>query len=72
MAKYAPEQGLDTLWNSVDYATPVPSPEAADAVNAAIIKTLTQLYSSTTDAKTLMTALDKQVTGFLSGGANGG
>lgn len=72
MPKYAPEQGLDVLWNSVDYATPVPSPDAADAINAAVIKTLTQLYSSTADPTTLMTALDKQVTGFLSGGSNGG
>ena len=69
----APEQGLDELWNSVDYATPVPSPEASDAINSAVIKTLTQLYSSNADATKLMKDLDKQVSGFLkSGGTSGG
>ena len=68
----APEQGLAELWNSVDYATPVPSPDASDAVNGAIIKALTQLYSSNVDATQLMTALDKEVTGFLTAGSNGG
>jgi multiple sugar transport system substrate-binding protein len=63
----SPEPGIDELWNAVSYATPVPSPDAADAINAAVIKTLTQLYSSSTDATQLMTALDKQVTGYLSG-----
>ena len=63
----APEPGIDELWNAVDYATPVPSPDAADAINAAVIKTLTQLYSSNTDATKLMTDLDKQVTGYLAG-----
>ncbi len=69
----APEQGLDELWTSVDYATPVPSPDAADAINTAIIKTLTQLYSSpSADATQLMTKLDSDVKGFLAGGGNGG
>lgn len=68
----APEQGLSELWNSVDYATPVPSPASADAINKAIIKTLTQLYSSSSDAATLMKALDKEVTGYLSSGGTGG
>jgi multiple sugar transport system substrate-binding protein len=68
----APEHGLDELWNSVDYATPVPSPQAADAINTAIIKTLTQLYSSSSDAATLMKALDKEVAGYLKSGGNGG
>lgn len=69
----APEQGLDELWNSVDYATPVPSPDAADAVNKAVIKTLTQLYSSASaDPTKLMQQLDKDVTGFLAGTGAGG
>jgi multiple sugar transport system substrate-binding protein len=69
----APEQGIDELWNSVDYATPVPSPEASDAINQAVIKTLTQLYSSSADPAKLMKDLDKQVSGFLtSGGTSGG
>jgi multiple sugar transport system substrate-binding protein len=72
LAAAAPEQGLDELWNSVDYATPVPSPQASDAINTAIIKTLTQLYSSSDDAATLMKALDKEVAGYLKSGGNGG
>ena len=73
LAQAAPEQGLDELWNSVDYATPVPSPAAADAVNTAIIKTLTQLYSSSSDAGDLMRKLDKEVSGYLSDtGRHGG
>lgn len=73
LAQAAPEQGLDELWNSVDYATPVPSPAAADAINTAIIKTLTQLYSSSSDAGDLMRKLDKEVSGYLSDtGRHGG
>jgi multiple sugar transport system substrate-binding protein len=58
LPKAAPEKGINEFWNEVDYATPVPSPDASDAVNAAIIKTFTQLYSSNADAPTLMKALD--------------
>jgi multiple sugar transport system substrate-binding protein len=68
----APEQGLDELWNSVDYATPVPSPDASDAVNGAIIKALTQLYSSNVDPTQLFTSLDKEVTGYLTASSKGG
>jgi multiple sugar transport system substrate-binding protein len=62
----APEQGLGELWTSVNYATPTPSPAAADAVNNAIIKTMTQIYGSSADPAPLMRALNTQVTGFLS------
>src|SRR5262249_22137631 len=61
----APEKGISELWNSVAYATPVPSPDAADAINAAIIKTITQVYSSTSDPTSLMKSLDQQVTALL-------
>jgi multiple sugar transport system substrate-binding protein len=67
-----PEPGIEELWNAVDYATPVPSPDQSDAINAAIIKTLTQLYSSDADATQLMTALDTEVKGYLSGSTSGG
>jgi hypothetical protein len=70
--KAAPEQGINEFWNEVSYATPVPSPDASDAINAAIIKTVTQLYSSNADPKTLMTACDAQVSGYLNNSGPGG
>jgi multiple sugar transport system substrate-binding protein len=70
--KAAPEKGIDEFWTEVNYATPVPSPDASDAVNAAIIKTVTQLYSSNANPKTLMTALDTQVSGYLNNSGPGG
>jgi multiple sugar transport system substrate-binding protein len=63
--KAAPEQGINELWTSVDYATPVPSPDASDAINEAIIKTMTQIYSSTGDPAPLMQSLHQQVTALL-------
>lgn len=71
LPKAAPEKGIDDMWTSVSYATPVPSPNASDAVDAAIIKSLTQLYSSDTDAATLMKALDAEVTGYLNNSGPG-
>jgi len=62
----------DEYWNEVSYATPVPSPDASEAVNTAVIKTLTQLYSSNADPKTLMTACDAQVSGYLNNSVPGG
>ena len=72
LPKAAPEKGIDELWTRVTYATPVPSPDASDAVNAAIIKTVTQLYSSNSDPTTLMKALDAEVTGYLNNTGPGG
>ena len=67
MPTAAPEQGISELWTSLNYATPTPSPNASDAINQAIIKTLTQIYSSTGDPAPLMRALDQQVTSLLKG-----
>ena len=67
LPKAAPEKGINDMWTSINYATPVPSPNASDAVDAAIIKSLTQLYSSNIDAATLMKQLDAEVTGYLTG-----
>lgn len=64
----APEKGIENLWTAVEYATPVPSPDAADAINALVIKTMTQVYSSTSDPTPLMQSLDKQVTALLKKG----
>jgi multiple sugar transport system substrate-binding protein len=72
LPKAAPEKGIDEFWTEVAYATPVPSPDASDAVNAAIIKTVTQLYSSNSDPTTLMKALDAEVTGYLNNTGPGG
>ena len=63
----APEKGIDELWNSIRYATPTPSPDASDAINEAVIKTMTQIYSSSSDPAPLMQALDKQVSSLLKG-----
>jgi multiple sugar transport system substrate-binding protein len=65
LPKAAPEAGLDELWTSVDYATPTPSPAASDAINNAIIKTMTQIYGSSDDPGPLMQALHTQVSSFL-------
>ncbi len=71
LPKAAPEKGINDMWTSVNYATPVPSPNASDAIDAAIIKSLTQLYSSNIEAGTLMKQLDAQVTGYLKSGGTG-
>jgi multiple sugar transport system substrate-binding protein len=65
MPTAAPEQNIRELWTSLDYATPTPSPNASDAINQAIIKTLTQIYSSSADPAPLMQSLDRQVTALL-------
>jgi hypothetical protein len=49
----------------------VPSPAASDAINNAIIKTMTQIYGSKSDPAPLMHALNTQVAGFLSASASG-
>jgi multiple sugar transport system substrate-binding protein len=68
----APEQGLEELWTSVNYATPTPSPAASDAINNAIIKTMTQIYGSTADPAPLMRSLDHQVGNLLASSGSGG
>jgi multiple sugar transport system substrate-binding protein len=72
LATASPEPGVSELWNSVAYATPLPSPVASDAVVDAFAKTFTELYSSTKDATTLLTALDKQLNTLLAGGSSSG
>jgi multiple sugar transport system substrate-binding protein len=72
LPKAAPEKGINEFWDEVAHATPVPSPNASDAVNAAIIKTFTQLYSSNSDPATLMKALHTEVTGYLNNSGPGG
>ena len=67
----APEPGIDEFWTELQYATPLPCPAVADAMDAAFAKTLTQLYSSNADAVTLMHALDKQVTALLNNAGPG-
>jgi multiple sugar transport system substrate-binding protein len=64
----APEKGIENLWTQVAHATPVPSPDQSDAINAAVIKSLTQIYSSKDDPTPLLKSLDQQVTGFLKRG----
>jgi multiple sugar transport system substrate-binding protein len=63
--KAAPEKGINEFWTELEYATPLPCPAAADAIDTAFANTLTQLYSSNADAATLMKALDKEVNGLL-------
>lgn len=64
----APEKGIENLWTAVASATPVPSPDAADAINALMIKTMTQIYASTDDPTSLLQSLDKQVNALLKKG----
>lgn len=53
-------------------APPTPSPAASDAINSAIVKTMTQIYGSSADPAPLMQALNTQVTGFLSSSSGPG
>ncbi|HEY3924629.1 MAG TPA: extracellular solute-binding protein [Acidothermaceae bacterium] len=72
LATACPEPGISELWNSVAYATPLPSPVASDAVTDAFAKTLTEVLSSSSDPMPLLTALDKQLNTLLAGGSSSG
>jgi multiple sugar transport system substrate-binding protein len=63
----APEQNVNELWTSLSYATPLPSPNASDAITQAAGKTLTQIYSSTSDPAPLLRSLDQKVATLLKG-----
>jgi multiple sugar transport system substrate-binding protein len=65
MPTVAPEQNIDELWTSLNYATPTPSPNESDAFTLAAEKTLTQIYSSSSDPTPLLKSLDQQVTKLL-------
>lgn len=60
----APE-GMGKLYDALDYATPIPSPNAGNLIEQDVIDTLTQILSGNVDAEEALSALDQEINSYL-------
>jgi multiple sugar transport system substrate-binding protein len=56
----APE-GMTKLYEALDYATPIPSPQAGNVIEQDIIDTFTQILAGNVEPEEGLTALDQQI-----------
>lgn len=56
----APE-GMNKLYEALDYATPIPSPDAGNVIEQDIIDTFTQILAGNSDPEEALTMLDQQI-----------
>ena len=62
--KDAPE-GMDKLYDALDYATPIPSPDAGNIIEQDIIDTFTQILAGNQDPEEALKTLDQQISAEL-------
>jgi multiple sugar transport system substrate-binding protein len=54
-------EGMNKLYEALDYATPIPSPDAGNIIEQDIIDTFTQILAGNTTPEEGLTALDQQI-----------
>jgi multiple sugar transport system substrate-binding protein len=52
---------MNKLYEALDYATPIPSPDAGNIIEQDIIDTFTQILAGNTTPEEGLTALDQQI-----------
>lgn len=56
----APE-GMNKLYEALDYATPIPSPDAGNVIEQDVIDTFNQILAGNSEPEEALTALDQQI-----------
>lgn len=57
--------GMIKLYEALDYATPIPSPDAGNLIEQDIIDTFTQILSGNEEAESALQTLDQEIDSYL-------